>query len=80
MRAVVRKWGNSLALRLPRGVASELRVDPDSEVELSVEQGRLVVTPVPASEYRLGDLIAKITSENRHDAEDWGPPRGGEVW
>jgi antitoxin MazE len=49
-------------------------------VELSITEGRLVITPAPSPAYSLAELVAGITPENRHEETDWGKPVGGEVW
>jgi len=78
MQARVRKWGNSLALRLPRSITEEAGVAENDTVELDVVDGRIVV--VPRTRFRLDDLLRGITRANRH-AEAWtGAPRGREHW
>ncbi len=79
MLARISKWGNSLAVRIPRAFAAELGIQEGVEVEMSVEDGRLVIAPA-RPEYGLEELSAGITPENRHDETDWGRPTGGEVW
>lgn len=80
MRVRVQKWGNSLALRIPRSYAAETSLDPGAEVDLTLEDGRLVVTPVTAAPYRLEDLLAGVTPENIHREVDTGPSLGAEAW
>lgn len=80
MRVRVQKWGNSLALRIPRSYALETALASGCEVDLSLEDGRLVVTPVTLPEYRLEDLLAGITPENLHGEIDTGPSVGAEAW
>jgi antitoxin MazE len=80
MRVRVQKWGNSLALRIPRSYAVETALESGSEVDLSLEDGRLVVSPVTVPEYRLEDLLAGITPENLHGEIDTGPSMGAEAW
>lgn len=80
MRAKVQKWGNSLALRIPRSLALEVGLSTESPVELILVEGRLVVEPVAEEVPSLEELIAQITPENRHGETDWGPPVGKEVW
>jgi antitoxin MazE len=80
VKARVQRWGNSLAVRIPKAFASELRLDPGSAVELAVEDGTLSVRPSPAPEYRLDELLAGVTAANRHSEEDFGQPSGGEAW
>jgi antitoxin MazE len=72
------KWGNSLAIRIPRAFVREARLDEGMAVELSVEEGRLIVTP--RRRYSLDQLVAGITDENRHAETDWGEPVGNEAW
>lgn len=80
MRAQVQKWGNSLALRIPRSFAVEAAIGQGSEVELSLEEGRLVVTPVEKPAYTLDSLLEGVTQENLHSEADTGPSVGNEAW
>jgi antitoxin MazE len=80
MRVRVQKWGNSLALRIPRSFAMETALDSGAEVDLTLEGGRLVVTPLPEPEITLDDLLAQMTPENLHGEIDSGPSVGNEVW
>lgn len=79
MNAVIRKWGNSLALRIPQAVARQIAVGEGDQVELAVDAGGLRVRPA-RPRYRLADLLRRVTPENRHEETDWGAPRGREVW
>ena len=85
MKIEFQKWGNSLALRVPSAFAREVGAVEGKRAELTVENGALVVR-VPAGQarkrrrYRLEDLVADITPENRHPEINWGPPVGNEVW
>lgn len=80
MRAQVQKWGNSLALRIPKSFAAETELSSGSDVDLTIEDGRLVVTPIAKPRYTLDELLARITSDNRHDEVDTGPSVGAEAW
>ncbi|MCC7264759.1 MAG: AbrB/MazE/SpoVT family DNA-binding domain-containing protein [Candidatus Latescibacteria bacterium] len=80
MRMQVQKWGNSLALRIPKVLAAESRIEQGSEVELSLVKGRLVITPVPKEACSLADLLAGITAGNIHAEVDTGSAQGREVW
>lgn len=80
MRTKVQKWGNSLALRIPKAVAELVGLTEGREVELVVEDARLVVKTTREHRYTLEELLAQVTDENRHDEVDWGPPVGNEVW
>ncbi len=80
MLATVSKWGNSRALRIPKELALEAGLDFGSKVEIVLEDGGLRLISVKEPRYTLEELVAQITPENRHEAVDWGPPVGKEVW
>jgi antitoxin MazE len=80
MRTRVRKWGNSLGLRIPKAFAHEADVAEGSPVEVSVVEGRIVVTPISARRYTLEVLLAAVTTRNRHAEIATGGPQGREVW
>ena len=80
MTTTIRKWGNSLGLRIPRDVAEEAGIIEGREV-VFVKRGRgLSVEPVIEPTISLNTLLRKITPENSHVEVDWGTPRGKEVW
>lgn len=79
MKSRMSKWGNSLALRIPKVIGADLDLEHGTEVELSVQAGSIIITPV-SSKYELEDLVRGITAENRHTETDWGKPKGDEVW
>jgi antitoxin MazE len=80
MRIRVQKWGNSLALRIPKSFAAETALGQGAEVDLTLEEGRLVVTPLTHPEYTLESLLSRITPDNIHRETDTGPGVGDEVW
>ena len=80
MRTRVQKWGNSLALRIPKAFAQEVGLEQDGEVDLSVEKGRLVVVPPITPSYTLAELLAGIRPSNLHEETNWGPLVGKEIW
>jgi antitoxin MazE len=80
MRLRVRKWGNSLALRIPKAFAEEVRVEQGSEVDLSVDDGRLIASPVEQQTWTLRDLLSRVRKGNLHGEADFGESVGREVW
>ena len=66
MKTRIQKWGNSLALRIPKLFANEIGLEQDSSVEMSLEDGRLVIVTAPQSRLTLRRLLAKVTKDNRH--------------
>ena len=77
--ATVQRWGNSLALRVPKPLAAELGLQPGSEVRITVEAGRLVVAPERPRRTALAELLARCTPENRPETVEFGPPVGREM-
>ncbi len=80
MKARVQKWGNSLALRIPKPFADEANLRENSAVEVSVRGGKLVIVAVPEPEVSLEALVEQITEANRHGETEWGGRVGKEVW
>ena len=80
MKMQIRKWGNSLAIRIPRALAVESQIEQGAEVNVTVIEGKLVITPVTKKSYNLEELVAGITEENRHSEVHTGPAQGDEVW
>jgi antitoxin MazE len=80
MKTRVQKWGNSLALRIPKAFADEAGLRADAPVELSLVSGALVIKPVPPAPLTLEELLRGITDENRPNEWDTGPSTGKEIW
>lgn len=80
MLTKVQKWGNSLALRIPKAFALDAQLENDSIVEVSLEDGRIIIKPVVSSTWTLEKLLEGINSENLHRETDTGPAVGNEVW
>jgi antitoxin MazE len=78
------RWGNSLAVRIPKAVAEALKVSDGKRAEIKVENGTLVLRPIvkPGRKprYTLDELLDGMTKDNVPQEADWGPPRGNEVW
>ncbi len=80
MRVRVQKWGNSLALRIPKPFAEDVGVGEGTVVDVSVAKGRLIAAPVTPPRVRLRDLLRRVTKRNVHRATETGPSVGREVW
>lgn len=72
MRGVIRKWGNSAAIRLPSSMLKTLRVGVDDLMEMRVERNSLVLEPVRNQEYTLNQLVGGIKTANTHEEIDFG--------
>jgi antitoxin MazE len=80
MKTRVQKWGNSLALRIPKSFAIEAGLDQDAEVDVALVEGKLIVTPLFTPTFTLEQLLAGITDDNRHAELNTGPAIGNEAW
>jgi antitoxin MazE len=80
MKTRVQKWGNSLALRIPRSFAAEVGLQNESPVEMSMEDGKLVIAPVAKPGLTLKQLLSKITPQNIHHEVETGPAAENEAW
>jgi antitoxin MazE len=80
MRAHIRKWGNSLAIRIPRTFASEANLADGTPVELSLADGKLVAAPVRKAAATLRRLVARVRPEQLHGETEWSGPSGQESW
>ncbi len=80
MKSVVKKWGNSAAVRIPAAVMEAIPLELDEPVDVREEAGRIVIEPVRQKAYDLNALIKGITRENLHEATDFGAAVGKEVW
>jgi antitoxin MazE len=80
MRTKIQRWGNSLAVRIPKPFATEAGLNQQSEVDVSIVDGALVIRPCPEPSFSLDELLAHVTDENLHEEIDPGPPVGREIW
>lgn len=79
MQTQIKKWGNSAVVRLPAPMLTQLKLSVGAPVELKAEDGRIVIEPSAKPVYKLDDLLAGITDENRHAEVDWSQPVGREI-
>lgn len=82
MLTKVQKWGNSQGIRVPLRLLEEAEVAVGDEVDVTVQEGRIVISPSQRirGRYRLEDLLAQIPQDYEPGEEDWGSPAGREVW
>ena len=79
MEAVIRKWGNSPALRINATVMKIASFDIEQRVTIKATKGRIVIEPADKLEFKLEDLVAGINRDNIHDEVDFGGPVGKEA-
>ncbi|MEN0659737.1 AbrB/MazE/SpoVT family DNA-binding domain-containing protein [Caldifermentibacillus hisashii] len=75
----VQRWGNSLAVRLPKVILDDLNIKEGSDISISVENNAIKIIPIKKKP-TLEELMSKITPENKHDEVNWGKPEGAEIW
>ena len=80
MLTKIQKWGNSLALRIPKAFALDAQLENDSVVEVSLVDGQIVIKPVIAPHWTLDRLLEGVNSENIHQETDTGNAIGNEIW
>ena len=73
----VRKWGSSLAVRIPKAIAEQWGVSEGSAIEMASQGDRVVMRKRP---YDLADMLSEVTDENLHPEQDTGAPQGKEQW
>ena len=80
MRTSIQRWGNSLAVRIPKAHARELGLQPGGEIEMRVKEGALVMRAVRQRRPTLKELLKGVRPENLHEHISFGRPVGREVW
>jgi antitoxin MazE len=80
MKTAIQRWGNSLAVRIPRACAAETRISEGSDVELTLKSGTLVVRPLTRKRHSLTNLLKHIPRTNQHGSVETGKAVGQENW
>ena len=80
MLTKVQKWGNSLALRIPKAFALDAQLENDSVVEVSLVDGKIVIKPVISPKWTLDQLLKGVNNNNIHQETDTGIAIGNENW
>jgi len=80
MKSRVQRWGNSLAVRIPKAFAAEIGLEEDAPVELTLSQGKLLVGPALPPRPDLGSLLRGVTKKNLHREVETGAAAGREIW
>jgi antitoxin MazE len=79
MRSIVKKWGNSAAVRIPSGIMQAARLTLDQAVDVREQDGQIVIEPIRSGKLDLARLLAGITPENLPGGVDFGDPVGREL-
>ena len=79
MKGIIKKWGNSFAIRIPKVIMDDAHLKTDSEIDITITDGKILMSPTLPQEITLVSLIAQISNENVHHEVDTGPAIGNEV-
>lgn len=79
MPNTVARWGNSLAVRIPKSIAEQAGLGDGSPVDVQVVDGAVVIRP-SAPSYTLDELVDQISTKARHGETTTGRARGCETW
>ena len=82
MKIYIKKWGNSLALRIPKSLADEINLKIDTPVTVSVDKNKhkILITRINEEQYSLESMLTKVSEENIHKEYESGKPVGKEIW
>ena len=76
----VQKWGNSLAVRIPKAFADEMNLVEKAAVQMMLKDGVLIITPNDEQKWNIEELLTGVTEENIHGEWETGGPAGKEAW
>ena len=80
MQTKIKKWGNSLALRIPKSFALNANLRQNELVDISIDKEKIIITPIGEKEYSLDELLEGVSEDNLHGEFDTGVPVGKESW
>ena len=78
MDAVIRKWGNSLGIRIPSNIEKEISIVDGSHVDIDDIDGQIIIKP--KNKYDLKEMTKNIKKTNIHEEFDSSRPVGNEEW
>lgn len=79
MKSQITKWGNSMAVRIPKEILEQTGIKAQQAVDIRAQEGAIVIEPALSREEQLKQLVEQITPENRHELIDFGEPIGKEI-
>ena len=80
LKSKIQKWGNSLAVRIPKAFADEIGIAENASIDMMVEDGTLHIVPDRDRRWTLENLLSRVTEENRHGEWETGSSEGDEAW
>ena len=80
MQAQIQKWGNSLALRIPKAFAHETKLCRGATVDIGIKENCIIVKPLNGKKFSLKSLLNDVNKTNTHQEESFGERQGLENW
>jgi len=80
MRVQIQKWGNSLALRIPKAFVHETHLCKGAVVDMGIKESCIIIKPLIKKEFLLANLLSGVNKSNKHKEEDFGGNEGMEAW
>jgi len=77
MDALARKWGNSIGIRIPASMASSIKINDGTPIDVELDGEKIIIT---RKKFNLKELLDQIPEEYEAEEVDWGEPIGGEIW
>ncbi|MGE4271255.1 MAG: AbrB/MazE/SpoVT family DNA-binding domain-containing protein [Desulfitobacterium sp.] len=77
MKAMARKWGNSIGIRIPASIANSAKITDGTPIDVELDGEEIIVTK---RKYDLKELLEQIPDDYESEEIDWGEPVGGEKW
>lgn len=77
MRTNLTKWGNSMAVRVPKTYIDQLGIGQEGEVEITLEKDRIILKK---PQYKLAELLKRVKTKNIHPETYTGDSKGNEIW
>lgn len=80
MVLLVKKWGNTLGLRIPQAIANQIDIRDGSKINLVLKNNKIEITSAENNEYQLNDLVEMISESNSHNEISSSQMQGNEIW
>ena len=80
MEIKVKKWGNSLGIRIPKSLSTQAGIAEGSSIDMNIEGDKITITPKHKNEYSIDELISRISENNVHYEIRTDGPVGHEIW
>lgn len=80
MEAKVKKWGNSLGVRIPKSISTQVGITEGASIEIKIEGDKITLAPIQKKEYSIEEMILMISEDNVHYEINTDGPVGKEIW